>query len=156
MKYNELNAPAHKSATRVGRGIAAGKGKTAGRGTKGQKARKSGHVRPGFEGGQNPLMQRIPKLGGFRAIRAKAENVYTGQLEQVGGTVIDNFSIANAGLVSSPYVRVKLISKGEITKKFNVKLQAASASAIAAVQQAGGSFAKTEQVKRQPKETADK
>ncbi len=64
MKFNELNMTAKKSKKRVGRGIAAGHGKTAGRGTKGQNAR-TGGVRPGFEGGQNPLMQRFPKLRGF-------------------------------------------------------------------------------------------
>lgn len=148
MKYNELDAVAKKSAKRVGRGISAGRGKTAGRGTKGQNARTGGGTRPGFEGGQNPIMKRLPKLPGFRSIRVKAENVYTGQLDAVGGTV-DNFTLFNAGLVSSPYTRVKLILKGDVSKKINVKLQSASESAIAAVQKAGGSFTKTEQIKRQ-------
>ncbi len=155
MKYNELSVSSHKSKRRVGRGIAAGQGKTAGRGTKGQSSRSGGRVRPGFEGGQNPLMQRLPKLPGFRSIRPKAENVYTGQLNQFSGTV-DNFKLADAGLITSPYVKVKLILKGDVTKKVAVKLQAASASAIAAVKKAGGSFDVVEQVKRQPKEPAKK
>jgi large subunit ribosomal protein L15 len=148
MKYNELSSSAHKSPKRVGRGIAAGQGKTAGRGTKGQNARTGGGVRPGFEGGQNPLMQRLPKLPGFHSHRVKAELVYTSQLDQVSGTVVDNFTLADAGITSSPYVRVKLVVKGDVTKKVTVKLQGASATAVAAVQKAGGTFTTTPQVKR--------
>jgi len=70
MKYNELNISKDKNARRVGRGISAGRGKTAGRGTKGQKARAGSRRKPGFEGGQNPLMNRIPKLRGFKQFRA--------------------------------------------------------------------------------------
>ncbi len=149
MKVHELKANTQKKANRVGRGIAAGQGKTAGRGTKGQGSRAGKGRRPGFEGGQNPLMQRLPKLRGFRSFKTAAENVYTGKLAEVKGTV-DNFSIYEAGLVSSPYVRVKLVVRGEeITKKQTVKLQAASASAIAQIQKAGGSFEAVPQVKRE-------
>lgn len=151
MKYNELNVTPKRSSKRVGRGIAAGQGKTVGRGTKGQKSRTGKGRRPGFEGGQNPLMQRLPKLPGFTSKRTKAEVVYTGQLGDVG-TTVDNFSVFHAGLTSSPYVRVKLINKGEVAKKATVKLQGASASAVAAVQKVGGSFTETPQVKRAPKE----
>ena len=151
MKYHELQTTSKKQKSRVGRGIAAGQGKTAGRGTKGQRSRTGSGRRPGFEGGQNPLMQRIPKLPGFTSHRPKAENVYTGQLDAVGGT-IDNFSLFNAGLISSPYTRVKLVVKGDVTKKVSVKLQAASETAVAAVQKAGGSFTVVEQVKRSKKE----
>ena len=154
MKYNELNIAAHKNSKRLGRGIASGKGKTAGRGTKGQNARKSGGVRPGFEGGQNPLTQRLPKLPGFKSLHPKMENIYTGQLDSLESTVIDNFSLADAKLVSSPYVRVKLISKGEVSKKVDVKIQAASKTAISAIQKAGGSFKAVPQVARQA--TSDK
>ena len=98
--------------------------------------------RPGFEGGQNPLAQRLPKLQGFRSHKPKAENVYTGQLDEVKGATIDTFTLAEAGLISSPFVRVKLISKGDVTKKVTVKLQGASESAIAAIEKAGGSFEK--------------
>ena len=69
MKYNELVLKSHKNPVRAGRGIAGGRGKTAGRGTKGQGSRKSGCVRPGFEGGQMPLYMRIPKLRGFTSHR---------------------------------------------------------------------------------------
>ncbi len=156
MKYNELQVAKTRTSKRVGRGIAAGRGKTAGRGTKGQSARTGGRVRPGFEGGQNPIYARLPKLPGFRSIRVRAENIYTGQLDEFAGKTVDNFTLANAGLVSNPYVRVKLVVKGDVTKKVTVKLQGASESAIAAVQKAGGSFEKTPQVARQKKETAEK
>jgi large subunit ribosomal protein L15 len=152
MKYHELQTASHKNPKRVGRGISAGQGKTAGRGTKGQKSRTGSGARPGFEGGQNPLMQRMPKLPGFRSVRVKAELVYTSQLDQFAGKTADNYTVAEAGLTSSPYVRVKLVQKGEVTKKVSVKLQAASEGAKAAVEKAGGSFDKTEQVKRIAKE----
>ncbi len=154
MNYNDLKIKKNRVTNRVGRGIAAGQGKTAGRGTKGQNARGSG-TRPGFEGGQNPLMQRLPKLTGFTSHRPLIENVYTGQLDKVGG-IIDNFSLANAKLTSSPYVKVKLIVQGEVTKKVTVKLQGASATAIAAVQKAGGTFTAVPQVKRQKQEKTEK
>jgi large subunit ribosomal protein L15 len=148
MKYNELNISSNKSATRVGRGIAAGKGKTAGRGTKGQGARTGFTKRPGFEGGQNPLMQRLPKLHGFRSHRPKAEEVYTGQLDQFAGQTVDTELLAKNGLVTTPYASVKLLVGGELTKKVIVKLQAASTGAVAAVQKAGGSFESVSRAQR--------
>lgn len=155
MKFDKLNVTKNTPKRRVGRGIAAGQGKTAGRGTKGQRARSGGGVRPGFEGGQNPLYQRLPKLRGFKSHRPKAENVYTGQLNQFSGNV-DNFTLADAGLISSPYARVKLIARGEVTSKVAVKLQAASENAITAVQKAGGSFDKVDRVARTAKEKSEK
>ena len=152
MKINELKLSSNKNAKRAGRGISAGRGKTAGRGTKGQNSRTGGKVRPGFEGGQNPLYLRLPKLPGFTSHRPKTENVYTGQLDEFAGKTVDNFTLSNSGLVSSPYVKVKLISKGKVSKKVAVKLQGASDNAIAEVQKAGGSFEAVKQVKRQPKE----
>lgn len=151
MRYNELNVSSNKSARRVGRGIAAGRGKTAGRGTKGQNARKSGGVRPGFEGGQTPLMQLLPKMRGFRSPKAKAEVVYTGQLTQLSAKSVDSQVLAQAGLISSPYVRIKLISKGELTKALTVQLPAASVSAIKAIEKAGGKFVVSKQLGRPAK-----
>jgi len=139
MKYNELQPIGSKNRKRVGRGIAAGQGKTAGRGTKGQGARTGSSKRPGFEGGQNPLMQRLPKLHGFKSFKVRAENVFTDQLDKVGAKV-NNQTLADAGLVSGPYVRVKLLARGDVTKKVNVELQAASVAAVEAVQKAGGDF----------------
>ncbi len=151
MKFNELTTAKKAKSSRVGRGISAGRGKTAGRGTKGQKSRTGSRRRPGFEGGQNPLMQRLPKLRGFRSIKPKAENIFTDQLAQISGSTIDNFTVFDAGLISSPYVVVKLLTRGEISKKaFKVHLQGASLSSVELLQKAGGSFKKTEQVKRTP------
>jgi len=154
MKFNELNVAADKRPNRVGRGISHGQGKTAGRGTKGQNARKSGGVRPGFEGGQSPLMQRLPKLRGFRPVKPKAITIYTGQLNKLGANV-DNFALAEAGIVESPYQRAKLVLQGDVTKKVNVRLQGASAGAAKAVQKAGGSFTSVGQIKRPAKKTAE-
>lgn len=148
MKYNELSISKNKAGKRVGRGIAAGQGKTAGRGTKGQNARSGSSRRPGFEGGQNPLMQRLPKLHGFRSHKVPAEVVYTGQLSDLKAKIIDSAALAEAGLISNPHVSVKLLVKGELSKAVAVKLPAASESAIAAVQKAGGSFEKTPRVAR--------
>lgn len=140
MKYHELDASKQKSAKRVGRGISAGRGKTAGRGTKGQGARAGSSAKPGFAGGSNPLMQKLPKLPGFKSHRIAPETVYTRQLEQFAGKTVDANVLAEAGLISSAYVSVKLIVKGELTKKVTVKLPRASESAIAAIQAAGGTF----------------
>jgi large subunit ribosomal protein L15 len=148
MKYNELNLTKHKVANRVGRGIAAGQGKTAGRGTKGQGSRTGSSAKPGFEGGQNPLMQRLPKLPGFRSHKIKAENVHTNELEQFAGKTVDTTLLAENGLISNAHVVVKLLCKGELTKKVTVKLPAASTAAIEAVEKAGGSFEKVERLPR--------
>lgn len=147
MKYNDLQIEKNRAPKRVGRGIAAGQGKTAGRGTKGQMARTGSRKRPGFEGGQNPLMQRLPKLHGFRAYRTVAEEVYTGELNQFSKTV-DTFALAEAGLISSPFVRVKVLVRGELTKKVTVKVDGASEGAIAAIKKAGGTFEKVARTSR--------
>ncbi|HEU4984727.1 MAG TPA: 50S ribosomal protein L15 [Nitrososphaera sp.] len=143
MKFNELQVDRNKLPKRVGRGIAAGQGKTAGRGTKGQMSRTGSSKRPGFEGGQNPLMQRMPKLPGFRSLKTRAEVVYTGQLDAFAGKTADAEAFAKAGLITNAFVKVKVIAGGEVTKKVTVKAQAISASALEAVQKAGGSFEKT-------------
>ena len=141
MKYDELTSAHRQSPKRVGRGIAAGQGKTAGRGTKGQGARTGSSKKPGFEGGQNPLMQRLPKLHGFKSHHVRADNVFTDQLDAVGA-IVDNKTLAEKGLVTSAFVRVKLLKRGDVTKKVTVSLQAASDTAIEAVQKAGGEFKK--------------
>ncbi len=148
MKYHELTLTKSKNRKRVGRGIAAGKGKTAGRGTKGQGARAGSSAKPGFAGGSNPLMQKLPKLPGFRSHITAAETVYTGQLEQFSGKTVDATTLAAAGLISNAYVKVKVIVKGDLTKKVAVKLPLASESAKAAIESAGGSFEKTARLSR--------
>lgn len=148
MKYHELQVNSQKSSTRVGRGIAAGKGKTAGRGTKGQMSRTGSKRRPGFEGGQNPLMQRLPKLHGFRSLQVKAETIYTGQLDDLAAKTVTTEVLAEASLISNQFVVVKLLSKGAVTKKITVELPAGSKVAIAAVEKAGGSFKQVARVAR--------
>lgn len=149
MKYHELHTQVRATSKRVGRGIASGKGKTAGRGTKGQGARTGKKLRPGFEGGQNPLMQRLPKLPGFRSRHAKLATVSVGELEQFGGKTVDTALLSKHGLIASPYDRVKIIAgKGTLTKTVTVKLQAASATAISLIEQAGGSFEPTARPQR--------
>lgn len=154
MKFNELKTVKIKTIHRVGRGIAAGQGKTAGRGTKGYGSRTGSTRRPGFEGGQNPLMQRLPKLRGFKSKHTAAENIYLSDLAKVKG-IIDNFSLFEAGLTSSPYVMVKLLSTGTVEGKHTIKIQLASKSAAAAVVKAGGTFTATPQVARQTSKPAE-
>lgn len=148
MKYHELQLThSPKKKTRVGRGISAGKGKTAGRGTKGQKARSGYSRRPGFEGGQNPLMQRFPKLRGFHSKRQKPEIVFTDQLNGLS-TNVNNHTLADSKLVSSAYVNVTVLKRGDVKKKVSVELQKASGQAITLIEKAGGTFKSVPQLKR--------
>ena len=156
MKYHELQVTKQKEPNRVGRGISAGQGKTAGRGTKGQNARAGHSHRSGFEGGQTPLMKRLPKLRGFRSIRPKVENVYTSALNDFANKTADNVTLFEAGLVSSPYVKVKIVLNGEITNKVAVVVQGSSKGATEAIKKAGGTVTLVEQVKRQKKPVAKK
>lgn len=153
MKYNQLDIRRNVKPTRVDRGISAGRGKTAGRGTKGQGSRKSGGVRPGFEGGQMPIYMRIPKLRGFTSHRQQPVNVYTGQIEALGQPIIDPHVLAEAGIIKHPFEKIKLIKRGEVSKKIQVKLTSASASAIKSIEDAGGSFEKIDQVRRPSSKT---
>lgn len=148
MKYDQLTISKHKDSARKGRGIAAGKGKTAGRGTKGQNSRTGSSRKPGFEGGQNPLMQRLPKLHGFRSYNIKLETIDTTQLEELGKNKVDNNVLAEANLISSPFVKVKLLKRGELKTKIELHIQSASAEAVKALEAAGGSFHIEPQQKR--------
>ncbi len=149
MKYNELSVNKNTRPSRVGRGISAGQGKTAGRGTKGQKARTGHRKMPtGFMGGQRAIMQAIPKLKGFKTLHAKAEVVYTDRLNDLSGKV-DNFTLCEAGLITTPYTKVKIISRGELTKKIDLNTQFISKSALETLKKAGGSFTKTAVPSRQ-------
>ena len=142
MKYNDLVVEKNTRPTRKGRGIAAGQGKTAGRGTKGQKAR-TGHSKMprGFMGGQRAIMQAVPKLKGFKSFHPKAEVVYTDRLNELSGKV-DNYTLSEANLISSPFIKAKVISRGELTAKIELETQFASKTAIEAIKKAGGSFKK--------------
>ena len=143
MKYNELQTLPTKNRKRVGRGIAAGQGKTAGRGTKGQGARTGKKLNAMFQGGQRALVQAIPKARGFKSLRTKAQVVYLDHLNAFKGKTADNFTLFEAGLIGTPFHTVKIIARGELTEKVTLNVQAASKSVQAAVTKAGGTFTKT-------------
>ena len=140
MKYNELQVSSSKDRKRVGRGISAGQGKTAGRGTKGQKARTGKKLRPMFQGGQRALAQAIPKARGFKSYRVPAQIVYSDHLNAFEGKTVDNALLFAEGYIASPFHTVKVISRGELTAKVNLKVQKASKSVVEAINKAGGSF----------------
>lgn len=140
MKLHDLQPAlgAKKRRMRKARGIAAGKGKTAGRGTKGQNARSGGGVRPYFEGGQLPLVRRLPQKHGFRnrnRIHYTAINV--GQLAALEGEVTPEV-LAEAGLIRKPVLAVAILGDGELERALTVKAHRFSASAKAKIEAAGG------------------
>lgn len=141
MKLHELSpAPgSSKEAYRKGRGAGSGNGKTAGRGHKGQGARSGGGVRAGFEGGQMPLQRRIPKRG-FNNIFAKeyiAINVdVLNRFED--GAVVDAKAISDAGIVKNTRDGIKILGRGELTKKLTVEAAGFSATAKEKIEAAGG------------------
>jgi len=147
MKLNEIrdNEGARHRRMRVGRGIGSGKGKTAGRGQKGQKAR-SGVAIKGFEGGQMPLHMRLPKRGFTNAMFAKdyaevnlgmiQKAIDAGKLETTG--VLDHEALKAAGLARGGRDGVRLLGKGELTAKVSFKVAGASKGAVAAVEKLGG------------------
>jgi len=148
MKLNEIrdNPGARKARTRIGRGIGSGKGKTGGRGGKGQTAR-TGVAINGFEGGQMPLHRRIPKRGFKNPTRADYVVVNLGAVQKAidakkldADAVIDGAALIAAGLLRRAHDGVRLLAKGEfVAKKLKFSVAGASAAAIAAVENAGGS-----------------
>jgi len=140
MKYNELQVESHKNRKRVGRGIAAGQGKTAGRGTKGQGSRTGKKLGAMFQGGQRALVQAIPKARGFKSLRTPAQVVYLDHLNAFAGKTVDNFALYEAGLIATPFHTVKIIARGELNEKVTLRVQGASASVKAAIEKAGGTF----------------
>ena len=151
MKFNQLtDLKTNKPRKRKARGIAAGSGKTAGRGTKGQNSRSGGGVRPHFEGGQTPLVRLLPKLAGFKSHRPKADIIYTGELDGIktNSKVIDNYVLAQAGLVKDAFSRVKLIKKGEIKQAHSLQVQAISAAAKDDLLKAKGDFKKVSRFRK--------
>jgi large subunit ribosomal protein L15 len=140
MKVHDLEPPAGSSRPRrrVGRGIAGKGGKTAGRGTKGQRAR--GEVKPGFEGGQMPLARRVPKLKGFKnPFRVEYAVVNLDALEQFEGDHVDPEGLRARGLVAKQGL-VKVLGRGQLTRAVRVKAHAFSKTAEQAITAAGGSF----------------
>ena len=143
MNLPQLNVSKRPTKKRVGRGISAGGGKTAGRGTKGQNSRSGGQRNPGFEGGQNPLFQRIPKHRGFKSKRTPVVELKTSQLNALKAGPVTNETLVKERLVPANR-SVKLLFDGPIAKAYKVHLQGASKAAQAAITKAGGSFAKTD------------
>ena len=146
MKLNEIadRPGAHKARMRVGRGIGSGKGKTAGRGVKGQKAR-TGVAIKGFEGGQMPLHRRLPKRGFNNIFRQEYAVVNLGRLQQAVETgrlnakaTIGRDALKAAGLVNRIGAGIKLLAKGELKQPLTIEVDRASKSAIEAVEKAGG------------------
>ncbi len=129
-----------KKRKRVGRGHGSGSGKTSGRGHNGQLSRSGGGKGPGFEGGQNPLQRRLPKLPGFtNRFRKVFEIVNVEQLEQFEkDSTIDKEALAAKGLIKKVKAPIKILGDGELSKKLTVKADAFTASARQKIQAAGG------------------
>jgi len=147
MKLNELrdNDGARYKAKRLGRGIGSGKGKTSGKGVKGQKAR-SGVAINGFEGGQMPIYRRLPKRG-FNNIHALSfQEINVGRLQQAidagrldAGQKLDAEALIKAGVIRRAHDGLRLLGKGAITSRIEIEVAGASKSAVDAVEKAGGS-----------------
>jgi large subunit ribosomal protein L15 len=141
VKLHELK-PAEGSRTirkRKGRGIATGNGKTAGRGHKGQNARSGGGVRPGFEGGQNPLYRRLPKRGFTNPTRKEYAVVNLDTLNRFeAGTTVTPELLAETGVVKNKLDGIKILGNGEITVKLTVQANKFSQSAVEKIEAAGG------------------
>ena len=141
MKIHELTpAPdSNKAVKRVGRGHGSGNGKTAGKGHKGQNARSGGGVRIGFEGGQMPLVRRIPKRGFNNIFATKYAIINVSDLNKfTDGTVVDTELLVAAGLVKKVNDGVKVLGNGDLTAKVTVKAAEFSKSAIEKIEKAGG------------------
>ena len=151
MKLNEIrdNEGAHKKRMRVGRGPGSGKGKTAGRGIKGQTSR-SGVALGGYEGGQMPLYRRLPKRGFTKPNALKFAVVNLGQLQSMidagkltAGADLTEDALIEAGATKRKLDGIRLLAKGELTAALNLTLAGASKAAAEAVQKAGGSLTTT-------------
>ncbi|MCT2536583.1 50S ribosomal protein L15 [Aquibacillus koreensis] len=140
MKLHELKpSQARKERNRVGRGMSSGNGKTSGRGHKGQNSRSGGGVRPGFEGGQMPLFQRLPKRGFTNIHRTEFAIVNLDALNKFEeGTEVTPELLIETGVVSKLKAGIKVLGNGKIEKKLTVKAQKFSASAKEAIEAAGG------------------
>ena len=144
MRLNTIKpaAGAKRAHLRVGRGASAGQGKTCGRGVKGQRARKGGYHKVGFEGGQMPLQRRLPKIGFKSAIKASRAELTLDDLMRVEGGEVTLAALIGASLVPEYTERVKIILSGKVSKAYVVKDKAITATkgAKSAVESAGGRF----------------
>jgi large subunit ribosomal protein L15 len=163
MKLNTLKpaAGSKQSRHRVGRGIASGWGKTAGRGHKGQRARSGGFHKVGFEGGQMPLHRRLPKRGFKSLTHGDVAEVRIGALEVMQATEIDLAALKAEGIVSQQALGAKVILAGKLSRKITLKEVKASKGARAMIEAAGGRYEFTEPVvvekpKKEKKKKAEK
>jgi large subunit ribosomal protein L15 len=140
MRLNSLSPGegSKREKRRVGRGASSGWGKTSGRGQKGQKSRSGGGVRPGFEGGQQPLKQRVPKFGFRSRIGLVTAEVRLGELNAVEGDVVDLESLLKANLITASIKRARVMLSGEINRPLTVQGVAVTKGARAAIEAAGG------------------
>ena len=143
MQLNDLRPAegAKKSRKRIGRGNSSGYGTTAGRGYKGQLSRSGGGKGKGFEGGQQPLAMRLPKLPGFtNHSRVEYAPVNVSRLDALfaDGDVVDGASLVEKGVIKAEFIPVKVLGDGELTKSLTVRVDKVSASAIAKIEAAGG------------------
>jgi large subunit ribosomal protein L15 len=141
MKLHELKPAtnARKAAKRVGRGVASGSGKTAGRGNKGHKQRAGGQTHPGFEGGQMPLQRRLPKRGFVNIFRKRIAVINVRDLARFeSGSVVDRAALIQAGLIKGHWDGIKLLGQGDIGHPLHVQLAMVSGSAKAKIEAAGG------------------
>ena len=157
MKLNTLKpaAGSKQSRHRVGRGVASGWGKTAGRGHKGQRARSGGFHKVGFEGGQMPLHRRLPKRGFTSLTRGDVAEVRIGALEGMQATDIDLAALKAEGVVSQQALAAKVILAGKLSRKITLKEVKASKGARAMIEAAGGRYEFTE-VEEKPKKEKKK
>lgn len=140
MQLNTLHpAPGSKTKSkRLGRGIGSGKGKTCGRGHKGQRARAGGYHKVGFEGGQMPLQRRIPKSG-FRSLAAlRREEIYLSDLNKIEADLIDMSALITAGIIRNDTKDVKIIGSGEINRAITIRGIAVTKGARKAIEDAKG------------------
>jgi large subunit ribosomal protein L15 len=140
MRLNNISpAPGSKKPRlRVGRGASAGQGKTCGRGVKGQRARKGGYHKVGFEGGQMPLQRRLPKTGFRSAMARTVAEVRLSELAKLDGAVVDLDSLKQANLVPATVLRARIVSSGAVAKAYTVKGVHVTKGARAAIEAAGG------------------
>lgn len=140
MRLNTLSPAegAKPAGKRVGRGIGSGLGKTCGRGHKGQKSRSGGGVKPGFEGGQQPLQRRLPKFGFTSRTAAFVAEIRLNELAAVEADVIDLAALKDANIIADNMKSAKVILSGEITKAVTLKGIKATKGAKAAIEAAGG------------------
>ncbi|MBW2574475.1 MAG: 50S ribosomal protein L15 [Deltaproteobacteria bacterium] len=141
MKLNELSPPkgSRRPRKRLGRGVGSGKGKTAGRGTKGHNSRSGGGVRPGFEGGQMPLHRRLPKRGFTNIFKKKVAVINIRDLSKFEkGSIVDEAALIRAGLVKGKRDGIKLLGHGEIKTPLTIKVNMLSKNAREKIIEAGG------------------